>query len=296
MIEIRRAETDADLELWRQVRIAVLPNERCETVAWMRRSMTPERIYLLAELDGVLAGSGLGGRSDLGHAGLHPRVLPWARRRGVGTALLLALAQRAVELGFQEAGTNVDDAGSLVFAERFGCCEVDRQVEQVREIGNEPAPVVPNGIEIVAVASRPELWREAYDPLALQAFDDMALDRPLLASLEQWERDWLSWPDGMFLALAGGKVVGCAGLERDADHPERAENALTAVLREWRGRGIASALKRTSLAFAAANGVREVYTWTQQGNADMRRLNEHLGYVERAVSISVRAPLPLPVP
>jgi len=295
-IELRRAETDADLGLWRQVRIAVLPNERCETVDWMRRSMTPERIYLLAELDGVLAGSGLGGRSDLGHAGLHPRVLPWARRRGVGTALLLALAQRAVEFGFQEAGTNVDDAGSLVFAERFGCCEVDRQVEQVREIGDEPAPVVPTGIEIVAVASRPELWRAAYDPLALQAFDDMALDRPLLASLEQWERDWLSWPEGMFLALAGGEIVGCAGLERDVDKPELAENALTAVLREWRGCGIASALKRTSLAFAAANGVREVYTWTQQGNADMRRLNEHLGYVERDVSISVRAPLPLSVP
>ena len=31
MIEIRKAETDADLEAWRQVRIEVLPNERCET-------------------------------------------------------------------------------------------------------------------------------------------------------------------------------------------------------------------------------------------------------------------------
>lgn len=293
-IELRRAETDADLELWRQVRIAVLPNERCETVDWMRRSMTPERIYLLAELDGVLAGSGLGGRSDLGNAGLHPRVLPWARRRGVGTALLLALAQRAVEFGFQEAGTNVD-AGSLAFAERFGYREVDRQIEQVREVRDEPAPVAPTGIEIVAVASRPELWRATYDPLALQAFDDMALDRPLLASLEQWERDWLSWPEGMFLALADGEVVGCAGLERDTDHPGRAENALTAVLRGWRGRGIASALKRTALAFAAANGVREVYTWTQRGNADMRRLNEHLGYVTRSESITVRAQLPLPL-
>jgi GNAT superfamily N-acetyltransferase len=295
-IELRRAETDADLEAWRQVRIAVLPNERCETVDWMRRSMTPERIYLLAELDGVLAGSGLAGRSDLGYAGLHPRVLPWARRRGVGTAILLALAAHAIGHGFVEAGTNVDDVGSLAFAERFGYREVDRQIEQVRAIRDEPAPVVPTGIEIVAVATRPELWRAAYDPLALQAFDDMALERPLLASLEQWEREWLSWPEGMFIALAGGEIVGCAGLERDVDKPERAENALTAVLRGWRGRGIASALKRTALAFGAANGVREVYTWTQQGNADMRRLNEHLGYVTRSESITVRAPLPLAFP
>ena len=31
-IEIRVAETDADLEEWRQVRIAVLPDERCASV------------------------------------------------------------------------------------------------------------------------------------------------------------------------------------------------------------------------------------------------------------------------
>ena len=295
-LTLRVAETDADLEAWRRVRIGVLPNERCQTVEWMRSSMTPERVYLVAELDGVLAGSGLGGRNDLGYAGLHPRVLPWARRRGVGTAILLELAERAVTLGFEEAGTNVDDPGSLTFAERFGYREIGRQIEQVRAIGAEPFVAAPEGIEIVAVADRPELWRDAYDPLALQAFDDMALDRPLLASLEQWERQWLSWPDGMFLAVADGKIVGCAGLERDTDVPERAENALTAVLRGWRGRGIATALKRAALAHAAANGIREVYTWTQLGNADMRRLNEHLGYVQRAVSISVRAPLPLTMP
>jgi N-acetylglutamate synthase-like GNAT family acetyltransferase len=97
----------------------------------------------------------------------------------------------------------------------------------------------------------------------------------------------------MFLALADGEVIGCAGLERDADAPERAENALTAVRRDWRRRGIASALKRTALAFAAEQGLSEVYTWTQRGNADMRRLNEHLGYVTRSESLTVRAPLPL---
>lgn len=297
-LALRVAESDEDLEAWREVRIAVLPNERCETVEWMRRTMTPERVYLVAELDGKLAGSGLGGRSDLGYAGLHPRVLPWARRRGVGTALLLELADRAMQLGFVEAGTNVDDPGSFAFAERFGYREVGRQIEQVLEIGAEaPARTTPpDGVEIVTVADRPELWRQAYDPLALQAFADMALDRPLLATLEQWERDWLAWPEATFMALANGEIVGTAGLQRDADQPERAENALTAVLRGWRGRGIASALKRTTLEFAAANGIREVYTWTQLGNADMRQLNERLGYAERDVSISVRAALPLARP
>jgi GNAT superfamily N-acetyltransferase len=291
-IEIRVAESDADLEAWRQVRIAVLPDERCASVEWMRNSMTPERVYLLAELDGVVAGSGLGGRSSFGYAGLHPRVLPDFRRRGVGTALLRALAAHAVEHGFDQAGTNVDDPGSLAFAERFGAVEVDRQIEQVRDVAEETAPVVPDWLEIVSVADRPELWGAAYDPLARQAFADMATYRPVLVTREQWEREWLAWPEGMFVGLVGGEVVGCAGLERDDDQPLRAENALTAVLRGWRGRGIARALKQTALAFAAANGVRNIYTWTQTGNEDMRALNERLGYVYRSVSITVRADLP----
>ena len=292
-IKIRVAETDADLEAWRRVRIAVLPDERCASVEWMRNSMTPERVYLLAELDGVVAGSGLGGRSSFGYAGLHPRVLPDFRRRGVGTALLRALAAHAVEHGFEQAGTNVDDPGSLAFAERFGAGEVDRQIEQVRDVGVEPAPVVPDWLQIVAVAERPELWPAAYEPLAQQAFADMATYRPVLVTREQWEREWLAWPEGMFVGLVDGEIVGCAGLERDDDDPLRAENALTAVLRGWRGRGIATALKLTTLAVAAEHGIRQIYTWTQTGNEDMRALNERLGYRYRNVSITVRADLPL---
>jgi len=117
--------------------------------------------------------------------------------------------------------------------------------------------------------------------------------RPIVVTREQWERDWLDWPEGMLLALVEDEIVGCAGLERDEDEPARAENALTAVLRGWRGRGIATSLKRATLTFAAAEGVREIYTWTQTGNEGMRALNEQLGYRYRGVSITVRADLPI---
>jgi mycothiol synthase len=292
---IREAVTDTDLEAWRRVRLAVLPHERAATVEEMRAAATLETLWLLAELDGELAGSGTAGRSDLPAYGfVAPRVLPRARRLGVGTALLRELTCHLENLGFGEVNTSVEDSGSLVFAGRFGFREIDRQVEQVRLVGDEPPPAVPDDVEIVSVAGRPELWREAYDPLALEAFSDMALDAPVEASLERWEQEWINWPDGTFVALADGKVVGCAGLQRDADRPDRAENGLTAVRRGWRGQGVASALKRTALSFAAANGIREVYTWTQRGNDDMRRLNERLGYVTRSESITLRAPLPLP--
>ena len=53
-------------------------------------------------------------------------------------------------------------------------------------------------------------------------------------------------------------------------------------------------LKRMTLAWAAENGLREIYTWTQRGNEGMRAVNEKLGYVTRTVSIRVRGSLPLP--
>jgi mycothiol synthase len=293
-LAIRIAESDADLEAWRRVRLEVLPNERALSGEEMRATATDETLYLLAELDGAVAGSGLSGRSSFDYAGLHPRVVPSFRRRGVGTALLRALADHAMRTGFTEAGSLVEDAGSLAFAERFGFREVDRQIEQVRSIGREVEPVLPDGIRVVSVAERPELWVRAYDAFAHEAISDMATFRPVVVTREQWEREWLSWPEATFLALDGEEIVGCAGLEYDADRPDRAEHAFTAVARRWRRRGLASAMKRLTLHFAASHGVREVYTWTQRDNADMRALNERLGYRYGAESITVRGPLPLP--
>ena len=97
----------------------------------------------------------------------------------------------------------------------------------------------------------------------------------------------------MFLALHEGEVIGCAGLLRDPDQPARAENALTAVRRDWRGRGIAAHLKLRALAWAAAHDIDQLYTWTQSGNAAMRTLNERLGYTTSRTSISVARTLPL---
>lgn len=291
---IRPAESDADLEAWRRVRLAVLPNERALSIAEMRAMLDDETVYFLAELDGELAGSGLSGRSSFGYAGLHPRVLPSMRRRGVGTTLLQTLAAHAMSRGFTEAGSLVEDAGSLAFAERFGFREVDRQIEQVRPIGNEPEPTMPDGIRVVTVADHPELWLRAYDEFASEAIGDMATFRPVVVSRQEWEREWLASPEAMFLALDGDQIVGCAGLELDPDRPDRSEHAFTAVARQWRRRGLASAMKRLTLRYAAEHGIREMYTWTQRDNADMRALNERLGYRYGAESITVRGPLPLP--
>lgn len=116
---------------------------------------------------------------------------------------------------------------------RFGFREIDSQIDQVRTVGNESSPVVPEGVTIVSVAERPELWAAAYDSVAVEAFQDMTIMSPVSASAEEWARDWISDPAAMFLAVSGD-VIGCAGLLPDEDEPHRAENVLAAVRRDWR--------------------------------------------------------------
>jgi len=291
MIELRVAETDDELELWRGVRRALLPNERTSSVSELRAG---DSFLLLAYRDGELAGSGSVSRSDLGGAAVSPRVLPEHRLRGVGTALLERLAAHAVECGHGTAGSLVDDEGSLAFARRFGFAETGRQVEQVRAVStDEPWPAVPDGIEIVSAGEEPGLVRRLFHELALPAFEDMPTPATIEITLEQWESEWLTWPGATFAARSGDEIVAMAGLVRDEDRPERAENALTAVRRDRRGRGLARLLKEWTIAWASGHGIDEIYTWTQTGNENMRAVNERLGYVTRDIAISVRRELPL---
>lgn len=294
-MDISACATDDDLEAWRAVRIAVEPGERCMSVAEMKAQESPKRLLVLARRDdGTVVGSGIADESDTAGGGFAaPRVLPEHRREGVGTALLHALAEHCAGLGLPVLLGSVDDQGSLAFADRFGFVEVDREIEQVRIVGAEgpPAPP-PDGVEVVTSSERPGLWADCYERFGREALADFALHTPLAISAEQWNTTWGG--DPMFLALYDGEVIGCAGLRLDQDNPDRAENALTAVRRDWRGRGIASHLKRRTLHWAADHGLREVYTWTQAGNVSMARLNEHLGYVTTQTSITVSRALPLP--
>ena len=292
MIAVRRPETDAELEGWIRVRRTVFPNESAWTVQDFRERDWGEQLFLIAELDGEIVGCGMADRSDIHTRGFaSSRVVPGARRRGVGTALLRELVAHVARLGFGQVSTMVEDDGSRAFAERFGFREVNRQVEQVKLLGDEPVPPLPAGVEVTTIAERPELLREAH-PLAVEGYEDMATDGTATIELEDWLRDEATHPAGSFVALADGGIVGFSGLMRH-DNEGVAEDGLTVVRRDWRRRGLAHALKARELAWAAENGLREIVTWTQRGNESMRALNERLGYDYRNLSVTMLAPLPL---
>lgn len=293
MITVRRAESDADLQAWIDVRRTVVPTESAGTVEQMRARASGDTLLLLADLDGRAAGSGIVGPSSLGgRAFVAPRVLPGSRRRGVGTALLRALLPHVDRLGVDTLSAQVVDTGSLAFAERLGFREVDRQVEQVCTLGpGRVSDLLPPGVQVVTVADRPDLLEAAY-PLAREGWADLATYVPATIERAEWLAAEATLPAGSFVALAGGEIVGYSGLCRHDDE-RTAEDGLTVVRRDWRRRGLAAALKQRELAWAAANGYREVVTWTQRGNEAMRALNERLGYRYRDTAIALEAALPL---
>ena len=292
MISVRACQTDLELEAWLAVRRAVLPNERTASLDELKGGIKPGDLHLLAELDGELAGSGLVNRSDTGNAHVAPRVLPHNRGRGVGTVLLESLATHAVQEGYARAASHVggDDERSIAFARRFGFVETRRDVQQVLEVWPSEAREI-QGVELVSIEARPDLLEAAY-PVAQEGYEDMPI-AGLDISRETWLAEEATLPAGSFVALADGQVVGYAGLLRWADDATKAENGLTVVRRDWRRRGLASALKQRQIAWAAANGIHRLVTYTQTGNENMQAVNARLGYVTTDVTVAFERSLPL---
>jgi GNAT superfamily N-acetyltransferase len=294
MINLRVATELGDLEAWASIKSRVVPDEPV-TAEQLVATDEPGRVLLLAELDGVLAGCGIGGLSSFGDkAYIMARVLPEHRCRGVGSALVRALAEHGRALGRNGVNSFVEslDDASIRFAEKLGLAEVDYQLEQVRQVGDEAKPVLPDGVEVVALGDRREELLARSWPLAQEGYEDMPLPGSVTHPRELWLRDEATRPDGSFIAFENGEVVGFAGLVEHANGDATAEHGLTAVRRDRRRRGIARGLKLTQLHWAASNGVVELVTWTQKGNEAMQALNASLGYVTRSRALTMQGPIP----
>ena len=188
-----------------------------------------------------------------------------------------------------------DDEESIQFVERRGYREVERQKEVVLDLTALDGPSAvepPLGVAIVSRAARPDLERAEYE-LQLEAGRDIpGLDGGLTQTFEQWrsfavERPGTD-PELCLLALAGERLVGSASLTVIGG---TAYHGLTAVARDWRGQGVAQALKRAQIAAALARGHTRLVTESQHDNVPMRRLNEKLGYKPTQGAIVYRGPL-----
>jgi mycothiol synthase len=267
----------------------------------LRHNFAEDRdsIWALAHLDGEPAGTGVGRPSSV--AGEHygaVRVLPDRRRQGVGGELLRALAEHARAGGSTHIWGRIraDDEASLGFASHRGFTEVGRERDVVVDLSHSAAvaPDPPDGIALVSFAERPDLI------LAVFAIDgEVSPDVPTHGTHEpvskaDWMRENVEGPgaflEACFIALEGDQVVGYTAVRRYGPDSPEAENRLTAVRRPWRGRGIATALKRAQIEVARAAGIERIFTTNDETNVAMRGVNARLGYEPLPERVVVRGP------
>jgi GNAT superfamily N-acetyltransferase len=294
MIELRVVSADADYEAWAAIKTGVVPNEPV-TAKQLKDAADDGRLLVVASVDGVDAGCGIAAKSDsAGRAFLAARVLPEFRRRGIGSELVRVLVEHARALGRADVSGFVDAAEpeSIAFAEHYGLRQVDFQLQQERDVGDEPPPPTLPGIDLVPLGERRGELLEAAWPVAEQAYAEFPIPGTLAIPVEQWLRDEATVPNGSFVALELGAVVGFAGLVEHAN-AATAEHGLTAVRRDRRRRGIARALKQAQLRWASQNDVRTLVTWTQQRNDAMQALNRSLGYRDVGKVLTMHGTLPV---
>jgi len=281
---IRRAETESDLATWCEVWNAITPREPVKVEDQLRRlARQPGRLQLRS---GEVA-AGLVAPSDSpGRLYVAVRVLPEARRRGLGSDVFASLIDHARRLDPEWLSTTVSGAEpeSIAWAQRRGFEEYGRQVELVLALrGDEQEPAELDTIQVVELTE--ELRAAAYE-LTCEAWEDLPMEVKVEPpSYDVWLEEEVRGPVA-FVALDGRDVVGFAALmERGAG---RLEHGLTATRRSHRRRGVATMLKRTEIAWAAANGYRELITFTQDENEGMQAINLGLGFVPQPPWISMR--------
>jgi GNAT superfamily N-acetyltransferase len=280
-VTIRPAETDADLDAWRRVRIAVLPNERTATVEEMRQSSGPDQLLLLAELDGDVVGCGIADRSDLaGQGSLAPRVIPDARRRGVGTALLRAVDEHLRAHGVHEltVGVSTANEGALRMYAREGF----RPLMSTWWARPVPEPAASPGVPVDVVDPedvddlRP-LWRalcehhDAVGPAYLpeRRDPDEAFDRL---------RDHYTGDESILLRAPGGYLFGYVGGGFDVWDTGRVGAIEALVVADaGRGRGTGAALLNAAFEVMRTRRANAVELDVLEGNARAAEFYARLG-------------------
>jgi GNAT superfamily N-acetyltransferase len=225
---------------------------------------------------------------------VHPRL----RRRGLGEQLVGVAARRAYLEGFSSIGVEViGDTGAIGFWESLG---FEREYVETRSVltlakldwdalGKMASGISPGYRVEFHPGGPPDELLEAYAQAKLEAQNDEdELDLAPRSSDPQRLRDSLDTlhrrglKPYIVLAVheASGVVAGLTEVVVPAQHPERADQYDTIVVRAHRGYGIDRAIKARMLfeLRTAEPGLLEVQTWNAQHNESMLKVNAELGF------------------
>ncbi len=229
---------------------------------------------------------------------LRIRVHPNHRRLGVGTRLWGQLLESLRQHHAIAARTMVreDMADAVRFATRRGFDEVMRAWESRLDVRScdlvrfreHVERAMTSGMTITTLAAErardPSGVERLYALHTLIGEDIPAPDQFTPPDFRLWVGYAVESPyallDAHFIAVAGGEYVGVSNLFK----PQLGDwltQGTTGVRREYRGRGIATALKVRTVEYAKARGIREIRTFNEIRNAGILVINERFGFVRQ---------------
>lgn len=235
---------------------------------------------------------------------LHLLVAPDRRRRGIGSALLERVLERARALRISALHAQHATPAGAAFATRFGFVDGQRIVRALLDLRNAelPEPDVPGGWGLVTWLRRvPDEHLDAF-VRARAAMDDAptseAMDIPTTTAekVRASEDSLAAREREMRVTVAmheGGEIAAFTEL-RVSRGSTAGFTDDTGTVGPHRGRGFARAVKLESLRRLRADHpeITVVTTSNAEENAVMRHLNESIGF--RATSVETTATLTSP--
>jgi len=305
-IEYRKAEYgDFDIEAVVGIARAIRP-DAFESVAdhieWHDVQRSAGRLCdrWLVSVGGQVVGSASVGQSSV--YALPPEIIalyvavhPEHQKLGYGRALLDRAEATASERKAERAYSWSDETQPRAtrFLERAGYREVDRGWESTLDLtqcdpnGLREAVdrVASSGIRIEPVATF-ALGRDDWKQELHHFYANVEMDIPApfpiqRAPFEDFEAQNLGRrfvSDGFLVALDGERLVGLTEPQPVDDVPQEISQNLTGVHSDYRGRGIAMALKSQAVIWAVEAGYTSIRTHNAQSNASMLAINDRLGF------------------
>lgn len=296
--ERRPEELSLEIEIWNSSLPPDLRLTAEEVAAWEHVETSEDVILrLLAFVDGTAAGRGVAAHRQHyapGSFELDVVVCPEYRRRGIGRQIYAHLLDFARAQGARELECEVwepDLPRIERWLEREGFRETSRMMEVELRLADFDAGAhvdareraTASGITFTTFAQETdeERWRKLWSLSNRIRRDIPYGGSPRAEETLAHYRRVLSAPhvlhDCLVVARDGDRYVGFSILVRQT--AERALTWTTGVDPEYRGRGVATALKVRSALLARDRGYTVMRTLNHVDNPAMRAVNKRLGYV-----------------
>jgi len=232
---------------------------------------------------------------------LRGNVHPAWEHQGIGRLLMETVLESLRARGARRvmAMSREDRPRGIAFLQRYGFAAYAREFESrlpvagcdLSQFAGYSDRVAARGIELTTLAE--ELARDPHClPAVYQLHSALSISTPRedpdprtpppyarFLALEVDHPTVLK--DACFLAKHGDFYVGESALKTSEADPQVLYQQLTGVVPEYRGSGVATALKLRTVEYAHRHGYREIRTWNSSRNSAMLAINLKLGFVRQ---------------